>query len=212
MTGIIYNDDGSEITLLMRWWSEAIAEVNPAEAWWTDADRLTMLINSTDEAIECTRTNALTFDALATIAFDAPAVAPPSGGTSTGRSYQAMARWTPSTADTESSYTVVEISSTPSSEAAADLPLMKEMRRLTKHHHHHHRMLPSQCRPQYAWHRMILLQLTLPADGDASMSSPTVAQPDAVNTSPPSPAYDNTVPISDAMQQRCDTAKRVITI
>jgi hypothetical protein len=41
----------------------------------------------------------------------------------------------------------------------------------------------------------------LPTHEDALISSPTAAQPDAVNTSPPSPAYDNTAPISDAMQQ-----------
>ena len=59
---------------------------NPAEARWTDADGLTMLINTTDEVTKCTRTNAPTVDALTTIAFAAPAVTPPSGGISTGRS------------------------------------------------------------------------------------------------------------------------------
>jgi hypothetical protein len=51
-------------------------------------------------------------------------------------------------------------------------------------------------------------KLSVLADEDALIPSPTAAQPDAVNASPPSPAYDNTAPISDAMQQWCDTATR----
>jgi hypothetical protein len=75
------------------------------------------------------------------------------------------------------------------------------MQRLTKHHHCHHWMLTDQYWLQYAWHHMLPIQMSLLADEDALIPSPTAAQPDAIDTSPPSPAYDNTAPISDAMQQ-----------